>query len=376
MSKDRIRALKSSGKLADGFDLSREILDSLTAGVAVVDHNGVICEVNQAWRRFCAENGGSDEKTGLGVNYLEVCRSAQGEDWLLAARASAGIEEVLAGSRDVFRLEYPCHSPTQQRWFLLYVSRLANDSRYAVTSHLPITDRKLVEQRLVEAERLAAIGQAMQGLSHTGRNTLQRAQGQIDLLRCHLEAEPDALQMVEQIESAQRHLLSLYEEVQRYAAPIVLQRQPCRLEDLVDAVWSSFESRPVNARFTHVRADNLPECEIDRAAIGQVLRHVLDNAIATDATSPEIEVCYRGDQVDGSPAVTVIVSDHGPGVPSQDWEQVFEPFYTTKLHGTGLGLAICKRIVQAHGGRIRLDSSRGRGASVYISLPVSSAAEQ
>ena len=351
--------------------MSRDILDSLTAGIAVVNRDGVICEVNDAWRRFCCDNGGSRQATGVGVNYFQVCRSAKGDDSLLAARATEGIQGVLDGSHDVFRLEYPCHSPTEKRWFLLYVSPLKNDSQYAVTTHLPITDRKLVEQRLVEAERLAAIGQAMQGLSHEGRNALQRAQAHMDLLRCHIDEDTEALELVARIEIAQRHLLGLYEEVRSYAAPITLNRQSCRLDQLVDEVWSTYEAHPINASFSHVPAAIDLTCDIDVTAVGQVIRHVLDNALATGANPLEIRVSYEADLLDGCPAVTMIVSDNGPGILPEHWGTVFEPFYTTKTHGTGLGLAISTRILDAHGGRIRLGIPRQGGASVYITLPMS-----
>ncbi len=68
--------------------------------------------------------------------------------------------------------------------------------------------------------------------------------------------------------------------------------------------------------------------------------------------------------------MTVVISDNGPGVASEDVDKVFEPFFTTKQRGTGLGLAICKRIAAAHGGRICFGEPRNGGASVYLTLPV------
>ena len=194
-------------------DLASKVLDSLVAAVAVIDRRGKIVSTNQAWREFADENGGTREATDVGVNYLEVCRRVTGDDEYLAEQARQGIIDVLEGHQSTFQLEYPCHSPQMQRWFLLSVVSLKKDPHYVVTAHLSITKRKLIEAQLVATERLAAIGEAMQGLSHLGRNSLQRAQGSIDLLRCHIEHDRDAVALLDRIEVAQQRLISLYEEV-------------------------------------------------------------------------------------------------------------------------------------------------------------------
>lgn len=368
--------LKPTDPSRQGSDFWRQVLDSLTAEVAVMDRSGTIVAVNNAWTRFSADNGGSTRQTGVGANYLDVCRRIEGEDSHLAMQACRGIEQVLEGVRQVFDLEYPCHSSSEKRWFLLHVSPLKAEEDYVVTTHLPITDRKVAEQRLVVAGRLAAIGEAMQGLSHEGRNALQRAQAGMDLLRFHIAEDAEALELLGRIESAQHHLLRLYEEVKSYAAPITLSREPYALDQLVKEVWDSFASRAPQARFLnesrflHLPEGRTPTCEIDVSAIRQVLQLVLENSLATGTDALEIEVTYVEDQLDGLPAVTIIVSDNGPGIRPEDWERVFEPFYTTKQRGTGLGLAVCRRIISAHRGRICFASPRKAGASLFITLPV------
>ena len=220
----------------DRPSLWKQVLDSLTAEIAVIDTDGIIIAVNDAWNQFAINNAGASEKLGIGANYLDVCRRSVGEDSILAERACRGIEQIFDGTQKEFRLEYPCHSPKEQRWFLLWASLLqSDDQRFVVTTHLSITERKVAEQRLVVAERLAAVGEAMRGLSHEGRNTLQRAQVSIDLLRFHVEDDREATKLLERIEHAQRRLLGLYEEVRDYAAPINLQFTPYSLDQLVGA---------------------------------------------------------------------------------------------------------------------------------------------
>lgn len=355
----------------ESTSLSSRVLDSLTASVAVVDHRGTIVATNEAWTHFALDNRGDPDAVGVGANYLDVCRRAMGgNDRLYAERAWQGIKDVLEGKREVFTLEYPCHSPTHQRWFLLHVSPLKDDPSRVVTVHLSITDRKLVENALVESERLAAIGQAMKGLSHKGRNSLQHAQGFIDLLRCSVEDDAEAAELLDRVEGAQRRLISLYEEVQRYAAPINLRCSRTRLDELAAMVWEQIPSRSAESKFTQVVPDFDLGCELDTGMIAQLLKSVFDNALTTDPPSTLIELSYQQSVLGDQPAITIIISDNGPGVSNTDREIVFEPFYTSKTIGTGLGLSMAHRITKAHGGKLSMGKPKRGGASVYLTLPI------
>lgn len=124
---------------------AQHILDALAGPVAVLDPTGTIIAVNQAWHDFGQANQTS-EHSSVGVNYLDVCDRATGGDAPCAKAAASGIRSVLAG-KGSFSLEYPCHSPTQQRWFQLHASRLNHEgATYAVVAHHNITDRILIEQ--------------------------------------------------------------------------------------------------------------------------------------------------------------------------------------------------------------------------------------
>jgi PAS domain S-box-containing protein len=139
-------------------DLGRAVLSSLPAHIAVLDRDGRIVAVNDAWTAFAAANDGG-EGCGVGCNYIDVCRGAarQGSPQAGATEAQhalTGLRDVLQGKRPLFTMEYPCHSAQEKRWFLMTAAPLkrvsggAGDelSRGAVVSHLNITDRKLSEQ--------------------------------------------------------------------------------------------------------------------------------------------------------------------------------------------------------------------------------------
>ena len=149
-------------------ELARQaaVLDALPASVALVDPLGVVISVNESWRRFAFANAMREPAQGVGRNYLAICDNAKGADVLEIRRIGAGIRSVLDGTENTFSKEYPCHSPTEERWFLLTVTPLADDRSHGVViMHLDISVRRLAEQamaetlaRLNEAQRVGRIG--------------------------------------------------------------------------------------------------------------------------------------------------------------------------------------------------------------------------
>jgi PAS domain S-box-containing protein len=129
-------------------------LDSLSSHIAIIDESGTIVAVNKAWRDFARANGVAGQNYAEGASYLRVCDSATGEYSGEAAPFAEGIRSVLSGRRETFELEYPCHSPSERRWFIARVTPFAaGGPRRAVIAHENITERKLAEERLHESER-------------------------------------------------------------------------------------------------------------------------------------------------------------------------------------------------------------------------------
>lgn len=140
--------------LREREELIRLILNALTAHIAVLDGNGNIIAINSAWERFARSNGDLTlARTGVGVNYLDICRQAVQDD-PDAAQVLGGLERVLEGSLREVSIEYPCHSPSEKRWFLMHVTPLsATYGGGVVVSHTSITRLKRVEAALRDSER-------------------------------------------------------------------------------------------------------------------------------------------------------------------------------------------------------------------------------
>jgi len=151
-------------RLHESERFARATIDALALNIAVLDGSGNIIAVNKAWRLFSTDNNGEDGTTGVGANYIETTRRAASgsED---AATLLAGLEQVIHGEEDSFRFEYPCHSPTQERWFLAHITRFPGDGELRiVVAHEDITTRKVADRELHKLNHYYA---ALSGMNAT-----------------------------------------------------------------------------------------------------------------------------------------------------------------------------------------------------------------
>jgi PAS domain S-box-containing protein len=234
-----------------------------------------------------------------------------------------------------------------------------------------ITFLKQAQERALQAERLAAIGEVVTGLAHESRNALQRSQACLEMLALAVRDRPQALDLISRIQEAQDHLHHLYEDVRSYAAPIKLEKTPCDLRAAWREAWGHLESaRAGKQAVLREVVDGVDlRCLADPFRLEQIFRNILDNSLAACSAPAVIEIRAETAERDGQPALRIAVSDNGPGIGSEQRPKVFDPFFTTKAKGTGLGMAIAKRIVEAHGGRIDIGERVGPGAVFLITLP-------
>jgi PAS domain S-box-containing protein len=144
---------RSEEALRESERFALATINALSAHVCVLDETGKIMTVNEAWRRFAEANGATQLQVSEGVNYLQVCDSFSGVDGRDSVKFGDGIRAVLLGECKEISMEYPCHSPREQRWFIARATRFAGVGMVrAVVAHENITDRKHAEERLRESE--------------------------------------------------------------------------------------------------------------------------------------------------------------------------------------------------------------------------------
>jgi PAS domain S-box-containing protein len=232
-----------------------------------------------------------------------------------------------------------------------------------------VTELQEAQRQVVQAERLAAIGQMSAGLAHEGRNALQRIQACLALLTIRLHEQPENLELLERIQRAQDDLQRLFEDVRTYAVASRLQQRWWDLRQCWREAWKDLGNLRLEAELTEDIADVNPFCQVDPFYLKQVFRNLLENALSSGASPVRILILCRPALLGAENAICIRLRDNGPGISSEARPRLFEPFFTTKLRGTGLGLAICKRIIEAHGGRIETGSDSSSGAEMVITLP-------
>jgi len=147
-----LRRAQDQMRLSDA-NRQRAILNALPAHIAVLDRDGIIVSVNDGWRAFAKANALSVPEYGVGASYLDACDRALGRNSSEAQRVGIGLRAVLDGSAAGFSIEYPCHAPTQRRWFMMMATPMPRPGPGgAVVMHLDVTSRKLAEESQDEAE--------------------------------------------------------------------------------------------------------------------------------------------------------------------------------------------------------------------------------
>lgn len=228
-------------------------------------------------------------------------------------------------------------------------------------------------ERLQEArrqDRLALVGRMASTIIHDIRNPLTTIRGYTPLLIEEGFSAAERKEFERVIVDATKHIADMVQELLDYARgeERSLNRQPQRWEDFLDdlepVLRREFEGTEVEVSVNVIQDAVVA---LDRHAMQRVIHNLAANA--RDAMGGKGQFTLEVDRENGQAVLRV--KDTGPGLPEEVRDRLFEPFVTHgKAHGTGLGLTICKQFVEAHGGRIDLDSEPGMGTTVTLRLPV------
>lgn len=240
-------------------------------------------------------------------------------------------------------------------------------------------------ERLDRSERLATLGQVAASLAHEIRNPLAGIAGAVGVMADELPDTDPRKEIMEEILSQTRRLTKTVQDLLTFARPATPTLGPCDLHQVLDRVLLLVAEDPIakGVRLVRNYAPNLPRLEADDKQLGQVFLNLLLNAAQAMHGDGQVTITTRLDgtrRADGEPSATgdrhtieASLTDTGPGIPPAVLSDLFTPFFTTKPRGTGLGLAISRRIVEDHGGWIRVESVPQQGATFRVGLPVGGA---
>lgn len=361
----------------------RAMLDSLPHHVAVIGEDGKIIAVNKPWERFARANGGAPDSVGLGVDYLASALAAALEGDVYASRAFEGINSVLTGARDKFILEYPCHAPDREQWFMLHAMRLSWPPAAVILSHTDITERIRNEQRLREAEeRLRESDrnkdEFIATLAHELRNPLAPLRSGLQFMRRARPGDPGQARMQDIMERQVAHLVRLVDDLldisrisrgkvelrkERIDAVAIVRQAIADVRALMEAKNLAIHMRGFDAPLPMVG---------DPVRVSQIIVNLLDNAIKYSDGGGTIRLAAQRNGME----ISIAISDTGAGISPDMLPMIFDLF--TQGEGTpkqgraglGIGLALVRKLVEMHGGSVEAQSDGpGQGARFLVRFP-------
>ncbi len=241
-----------------------------------------------------------------------------------------------------------------------------------------ITERKQMEALLLQASKMAAIGELAAGVAHEINNPVGIISGTAEQLQFLIDRHRDQPELV--AEKIVKHLETIYEQADRckritqgllsFARRTEIRSTNVDLAGLVNETVSLLKNRAVteNKKIETRIDDGLPAPTADPHLLGQVFLTLVNNALDAVRENGTVTVAARGE----GDAVIIEVADDGAGIAEENLKKIFDPFFTTKPigKGTGLGLSICFGIVERMNGEISVDSTPGRGATFSVRLPL------
>jgi len=344
--------------LQDINAFAQEVVTRLPVGLMATDPEGRIAFFNEA----------AEKITGIALKHA---RGRRPEDVLPAHWC--GLSEALAQGEKVIEREMECtFAPERTVPVSVSASRIVNEDGAFVGHVIILRDLgeiRQLQEEIRRTEKLAALGGLAAGVAHEIRNPLSSIKGMASYFGSKFadgsEDQAAARVMTAEVDRLNRVISELLD----FARPSELAAQPTDLEQLLTHSLKLIEQ---DAAAKHIAIEQVIDIDaarrpvLDADRFAQCLLNLYLNAIQAMPTGGRLQVAARALK-DGR--LQFDIADTGEGIPEDLQQQIFDPYFTTKPKGTGLGLAIVHKIVEAHGGRITVQSKSGQGTRFRIILP-------
>ncbi|OGQ89623.1 MAG: hypothetical protein A2253_12080 [Deltaproteobacteria bacterium RIFOXYA2_FULL_55_11] len=237
--------------------------------------------------------------------------------------------------------------------------------------HSHIKEIKLLEAQVARQEHLSALGNLAATVAHEIRNPLNAISMGLQRLKSEFrptQDEQEYSRFIELMRQEVQRLNSIVEQFLSLARPLKLKPEELRIDKLLEelALLAGSDAGAANVQIKVDAPSDLSSVRADRNYLKQVLLNLILNGIQAMPGGGTLTLAARTSRAD----LLLTVADTGAGIEPRLLDRIFEPYFTTKSNGSGLGLAIARRIVEAHGGQINIESEVGQGSLFHISVPL------
>jgi PAS domain S-box-containing protein len=338
----------------------RSIITASPSAVTATDQNGVIIECNEQTLRM-HEYQSKEELIGKSAFELIAKKDRQ--------KAFEGLKRTV--QQGLMRnIEYTFATKNGREFPAELSVSVVRDASgnpigfVAITSD--ITERKRMEQQLVRSERLAAIGEVAAMVGHDLRNPLTGIAGAAYYLKMKLDSRGDGKkkEMLELIEKDIEHSNKIINDLLEYSREIHLELTETVPRSIIEEALSMIKT-PGNVKVSNLTR-NTPSIHVDKEKLKRVFLNIIQNAIDAMPEGGRLTIKSKrsGENVE------LAFSDTGIGMTEYMLGKIFTPLFTTKAKGMGFGLAICKRIVEAHGGKVSVKTAPAKGTTFAVIVPI------
>ncbi|MEO5814532.1 MAG: PAS domain S-box protein [Gemmatimonadaceae bacterium] len=342
------------------------LVESASDAIFTVDVQGLFTAVNRSLEQAV----GREREALIGTSFAALVDPRD------LAAAQHLLRETIGGSRSRGAIRYLGRDGAVRHGSVI-TSPVLEGSRIvgALGILRDVTDEQRLAEQLLQQEKLVAVGQLVSGVAHELNNPLAAVMAFAQLLLGAPDALPDEpRQAVETIHREAKRAAKIVSSLLTFARQQPAERAAAQLNDIVTDTLElrRYTLRTANVEVTLDLDPTLPSTWADPFQLQQVVLNIVANAEqALGDTAGVRRIVVRTATEAGGTRIVLSVSDNGPGVPREQVDRIFNPFYTTKPvgQGTGLGLSISDGIVREHGGRIRVDSKPGSGATFIVELP-------
>ena len=336
---------------------TRNVLESMANGLITVDRSLRIATYNP--------------------NALEILRKTKDElDGKLVSEIlplEDEIRQVLSDAESILEKEVKINGEGKGKSFLaLTVSPLKDQEssrpKGAVVILRDMTIIRELEQEVITSEKFAALGRLSAGVAHEIRNPLNSIKGFIQYFQKKLALEPEDYRYTDLMLTEVDRLNRVISKLLAYSKPREPRLTIRSAEEIVDHCVRVVEreARESGVEIIVEPSDpELPLVMVDSDQMTQVFLNILINAIEATPSGEKVSIALVGTH---NGRLQVVTSDKGKGIPRENIDKLFDPFFSTKKKGTGLGLAIVKSIIEGHGGDIDVESEPGKGTKFIVTL--------